>query len=504
MADSQEQENGQGGRIASDPRLLAALAAGLAAAVLSLWAFRGLPGGAFALWLVTLPLFMAGIGFGGFAVLAATGLASLLLVVFGNWAGLGLFLALFGVPAALLVLAADRGLRLAFVLLGLIPAAGVLLAAFLLGDAPGGLEGAMREAAETGLQRMGLPANDGLVEELVRVKAAAIGFWVALALLVNAAAASALLVRTGVIPAAPAWREARLPNWYPALPALAGGFWLAAPEGGDAVSLSLLLVLLVPVFLHGLAALHRASAALKGRTFLLGGGYAALIILSVPVALGVAGYGFYDILIGTRARRVAPPPKLNGAAMIEVILMQRVEKLGQMGELVKVRPGYARNFLLPQGKAIRANKDNLARFERERAQLEAQNLKRRGEAERVAERVHGLTVVIIRSAGESGGLYGSVSGRDIADACKGSGLTLERNQILLEQPIKQLGLTPVRVALHPEVVIEVGVNVARSIEESEKQARGEDLRAADQAEEESLEAELAAELAELGAAADRD
>jgi large subunit ribosomal protein L9 len=190
--------------------------------------------------------------------------------------------------------------------------------------------------------------------------------------------------------------------------------------------------------------------------------------------------------------------------MIEVILMQRVEKLGQMGERVTVRPGYARNFLLPQGKAIRANKENLARFERERAQLEAQNLKRREEAERVAERVHGISVVIIRSAGESGSLFGSVSARDIADACKASGLTVDRNQVLLEQPIKTLGVTPVRVMLHPEVVIPVGVNVARSVEEAEKQSRGEDVRAADQAEEESLEAELAAELAELGAAAERD
>ncbi|MGK7865144.1 hypothetical protein [Falsiroseomonas sp. E2-1-a4] len=307
MADRQGQETGQGGRIASDPRLLAALAAGLLAAVLSLWAFRGLPGGAFALWLVSLPLFMAGIGFGGLAVMAAVGVAGLVLLLLGSGAGLGLFLALFGVPALLLVLASTRGLALSFALLGLIPAAGVLLAAFLLGDAPGGLEGAMREAAEIGLQRMGLPAHEGLVEELVRVKAAAIGFWVALALLVNAAAAAALLVRAGVIPAAPAWREARLPSWYPALPAIAGGFWMAAPEGGDAIRLSLLLVLLVPVFLHGLAALHRVSAALKGRAFVLGGTYAALLILSVPVALGVAGYGFYDILNGTRARRVAPP-----------------------------------------------------------------------------------------------------------------------------------------------------------------------------------------------------
>ena len=189
--------------------------------------------------------------------------------------------------------------------------------------------------------------------------------------------------------------------------------------------------------------------------------------------------------------------------MIELILMQRVEKLGQMGELVKVKPGYARNFLLPQGKAIRASKDNLARFERDRAQLEAQNLKRREEAELVAERVFGLAVVIIRAAGESGGLYGSVTSRDIADACKANGLTVDRAQVLLEQPIKTTGITQVRVELHPEVVIPVGVNVARSQEEADKQARGEDLRAAQQSEDESLEAELAAELAELGAAMDR-
>ena len=189
--------------------------------------------------------------------------------------------------------------------------------------------------------------------------------------------------------------------------------------------------------------------------------------------------------------------------MIELILMQRVDKLGQMGELVKVKPGYARNFLLPQGKAIRASKDNLARFERDRAQLEAQNLKRREEAERVAERVFGLSVVIIRAAGESGGLYGSVTSRDIADACKVNGLTVDRAQVLLEQPIKTTGITQVRVELHPEVVIPIGVNVARSQEEADKQARGEDLRAAQQSEDESLEAELAAELAELGAAMDR-
>jgi large subunit ribosomal protein L9 len=189
--------------------------------------------------------------------------------------------------------------------------------------------------------------------------------------------------------------------------------------------------------------------------------------------------------------------------MIELILMQRVDKLGQMGDLVKVKPGYARNYLLPQGKAIRASKENLARFERERAQLEAQNLKRREEAERIAERVFGLSVVIIRAAGESGSLYGSVTSRDIADACKANGLTLDRRQVLLEQPIKTTGITQVRVELHPEVIISVGVNVARSQEEAEKQARGEDLRAQEASEQESLEAELAAELAELGSAMDR-
>ena len=186
--------------------------------------------------------------------------------------------------------------------------------------------------------------------------------------------------------------------------------------------------------------------------------------------------------------------------MIEVILMQRVEKLGQMGDTVKVKPGYARNFLLPSGRAIRATETNLKKFEADRAQLEALNIKRREEAERVAERMEGLQVVLIRSAGESGALYGSVSGRDIADATKEAGLTITREQVILEQPIKTLGLSTVRVALHPEVSIPVVVNVARSPEEAEKQARGEDLRAEQEAEEASLEAELAAELSELGAA----
>jgi large subunit ribosomal protein L9 len=154
-----------------------------------------------------------------------------------------------------------------------------------------------------------------------------------------------------------------------------------------------------------------------------------------------------------------------------------------MGERVKVRPGYARNFLLPTGKAIRASKANLERFERDRVQLEAENIKRRGEAERVAERVAGLAVIIIRQAGESGSLYGSVVSRDIAVACTEAGLTVAREQVLLGEPIKAVGVSTVQVELHPEVQIPVVVNVAR----------GESAAAAAQAE--SLEAELAAEMA---------
>jgi large subunit ribosomal protein L9 len=165
-------------------------------------------------------------------------------------------------------------------------------------------------------------------------------------------------------------------------------------------------------------------------------------------------------------------------AAVELILLQRVEKLGQMGDRVRVKPGYARNFLLPQKKAIRASKTNLERFETERAHLEAQNIKRREEAERVAERVGDLTVTVIRQAGESGSLYGSVSARDIADGCTAAGLGIGRQQVVLEHPIKTLGLSPVRVVLHPEVSIRVTVNVARSPEEAEKQERGEAVGAA--------------------------
>jgi large subunit ribosomal protein L9 len=160
--------------------------------------------------------------------------------------------------------------------------------------------------------------------------------------------------------------------------------------------------------------------------------------------------------------------------MVQVILLERVEKLGQMGQVVDVRPGYARNFLLPQKKALRATKDNLAYFETQRSQLEAQNLARKSEAEQVAQKLDGLSVIVIRQAGESGQLYGSVTARDVAQAITEAGFTVGRSQIVLERAIKALGLHKQRVVLHPEVSVTVTVNVAQSAEEAEMQAKGVD------------------------------
>jgi large subunit ribosomal protein L9 len=160
--------------------------------------------------------------------------------------------------------------------------------------------------------------------------------------------------------------------------------------------------------------------------------------------------------------------------MVDVILLERVEKLGQMGQVVKVRPGFARNFLLPQKKALRATKDNLAYFEKQRHQLEAQNLSRRSEAEQVAKKLDGVAVVVIRQAGESGQLYGSVTARDIADAVTAAGFTVARAQVVLVKAIKTLGLHKQRVVLHPEVSVSVTVNVAQSAEEAEMQTMGVD------------------------------
>jgi large subunit ribosomal protein L9 len=160
---------------------------------------------------------------------------------------------------------------------------------------------------------------------------------------------------------------------------------------------------------------------------------------------------------------------------MQVILLERIGRLGQMGDVVNVKAGYARNFLLPQKKALRATADNLARFEKDRAQLEARNLELKKEAEAVAAKLDGKTFLAIRQAGDTGQLYGSVTTRDIADFVTAGGFSLDRRQVVLDRPIKALGLQPIRVALHPEVIVKVTLNVARSQDEADRQARGEDV-----------------------------
>lgn len=183
---------------------------------------------------------------------------------------------------------------------------------------------------------------------------------------------------------------------------------------------------------------------------------------------------------------------------MQVILLERVEHLGQMGEVVKVRPGYARNYLIPQRKAAPATEENRKRFEAQRAQLEARNLERRQEAEAVAAKLDGLSVTLIRQAGDSGQLYGSATAADIAAAVTDAGFSVGRSQIRLNQPIKALGLHTVSVSLHPEVIVSVQVNVARTADEAQIQARGGDIAAPQHEREEhedeelSLEEELAA------------
>ena len=178
---------------------------------------------------------------------------------------------------------------------------------------------------------------------------------------------------------------------------------------------------------------------------------------------------------------------------MEVILLERIAKLGQMGEVVRVKDGFARNFLLPQGKALRATKDNRGKYEGMKAQLEARNLELKKDAEGVAGKLNGKSFVVLRQASDIGQLYGSVSARDIAVILTDGGFTSSRNQIALHNPIKTIGIHTVPVALHPEVEVTVTINVARNADEADRQARGEDVtqrrEEADEAEEAAAEAE---------------
>jgi large subunit ribosomal protein L9 len=186
---------------------------------------------------------------------------------------------------------------------------------------------------------------------------------------------------------------------------------------------------------------------------------------------------------------------------MQVILLQRVAKLGQMGEVVTVKAGYARNFLLPQGKALRASEANIKSFESRKAQLEAQNLETRREAEAVAAKLDGQVFVVIRSASDAGALYGSVTARDAADAATAAGFTVNRAQVSLDRPIKDLGMHPVTVILHPEVTAGVRLNVARSAEEAALQASGKSIQDLAAEAEAAAEFEIAELFDDIGQAA---
>ncbi|HMB13523.1 MAG TPA: 50S ribosomal protein L9 [Roseovarius sp.] len=189
---------------------------------------------------------------------------------------------------------------------------------------------------------------------------------------------------------------------------------------------------------------------------------------------------------------------------MQVILLERVAKLGQMGEVVEVKPGFARNYLLPQGKALSASAQNIADFEARKAQYEAQNLETRKEAEAMADKLHGQQFIVIRQASDSGALYGSVSTRDASDAATENGFSLERKQVALTRPIKELGLHDVIVTLHPEVEATIQLNVARSNEEAELQASGKSIQDAAAEAEEAADYEIAELFEDIGAAASED
>jgi large subunit ribosomal protein L9 len=189
---------------------------------------------------------------------------------------------------------------------------------------------------------------------------------------------------------------------------------------------------------------------------------------------------------------------------MQVILLERVAKLGQMGEVVDVKPGYARNFLLPQGKALSASKANIEAFEGRKAQLEADNLETKKEADAMADKLNGQQFVVIRSASDSGALYGSVTTRDAADVATAEGFTIDRKQVVLRNPIKDLGLHEVTVILHPEVEATIQLNVARSPEEAELQAAGKSIQELAAEEEAAAEFEISELFDDIGSAANDD
>ncbi len=297
-----------GGGLLQQPGSLAAVAAGLASAVLALWSMRGLPLGGLLLWATPLPLFLAGLAFGARSAMVAAGIASALVVLLSNAYGVALYAAMFALPAALLVSASQSNgavpgepmdLSLPLALLGIFPVVVLLALALAVDD----LEGAMREAVSMGLRRMGMEGvPEAMVDQVVQVKGAAAGFWLALLMLGNGVAAQKLLASRGLARhPAPDWALTSLPRWYAALPVATGAAWVTL---GGAVALSAFLVALVPIFLLGVAGVHRRLRGRPGRTAFLAGFYVLMLLFLQIMAPLLVGVGLFDQM----RRRAAPPP----------------------------------------------------------------------------------------------------------------------------------------------------------------------------------------------------
>ena len=299
----------------SDPRLLAAGAAGFASAAAALWAFRGLPMGTALFWLSSFPLFAAGLGFGSGAAVGAAALAATLLALVGSLVAAVAFLALFGAPAALLLAIGLRGgpgggvfrPRWPLALLGLWPVVVLGVGTALLGGGEA-LQTAMRLALETTMGRAGFAVPEPLLGQLVRVKAAVIGLLSALAMLFNGFAARRVLLRWGIaVPPLPDPASVRLPAWYPLLAGLAAGLFLAAPAGADAVPLSALLLLLVPLGLLGVAGVHARAKGRPARVPMLALFYLLLALFLQVMGPAMVGLGLYDQF---RRRAPSAPPSV--------------------------------------------------------------------------------------------------------------------------------------------------------------------------------------------------
>lgn len=291
-----------------DPRWLAAAIGGIASAIAALWAMRGLPLGFAAFWLTSLPIFAAGLGFGSASAFGALCVGTLMVLILASeWPAL-IYLLGFALPALLMVATGLRGGRLdasaPLALIGIWPALVILLVAVLLADSPGGFDGALIGSVKQGLARMGIADAGMPVEQLARIMAPAMAGWMVAALIICGIGAQTALTRRGMaLAATPLWRETRLPIWYGFLPGAAAVIWLSGMGGDSSLPLALFMVLLLPFFLLGLAAVHRRSAGRTARPFMLGVFYAGLVILSVPAAIAVTAFGIFE----QWGRRNEPP-----------------------------------------------------------------------------------------------------------------------------------------------------------------------------------------------------